>query len=306
MRRGGVVFDGAMGSMLISRGLRSGRPPEEWNIEHPEIVSSVHTAYLEAGAEVIETNTFGGTPARLRSFGLAGAAAKINEAGTRIAREAVPTAPAGPAPDSPARETLRESTAPWKRFVAVSVGPSGMMLPPVGPATEGEIEAEFRAQIEGCGDFHDMIVIETMFDLREALVALRAARAATAVPIGVTLTYTKNPRGFFTIMGDELRLSVRKLTEAGADVIGANCTLASGDMIELARVLRESTELPTLCQPNAGKPRLRAGSPVYDQTAAEFAADASELFGLGINAVGGCCGTTPAFIRELRTKMNVE
>ncbi len=306
MGRGDVVFDGAMGTMLIGRGLRPGRPPEEWNVEHPEIVRSVHAAYLDAGAEVIETNTFGGTPARLRSFGLGGAASDINTAGTRIAREAVSSMPAGPFPDSPKRESGSAPKSPRKRFVAVSIGPSGMMLPPVGQATEVEIEAEFRAQIEGLGGLHDLIVIETMFDLREALVALDAARAATAVPIAVTLTYAKNPRGFFTIMGDELRISVRRLADAGADVVGANCTLASGEMIELARVLRASTDLPVLCQPNAGKPRLHEGSPVYDQTAAEFAGDASELFRLGINAVGGCCGTTPAFIRELRSKMFVE
>jgi 5-methyltetrahydrofolate--homocysteine methyltransferase len=119
----------------------------------------------------------------------------------------------------------------------------------------------------------------------------------------VTLTFNKNPRGFFTIMGDEVAPSIGRLEKAGADVVGANCTIASREMLELAPLLREATSLPVLCQPNAGSPTVKKGIPVYEQTPEDFAGDAIRLFEMGINAVGGCCGTTPEFIREVARRM---
>lgn len=294
-----------MGSMLIAKGLRPGRPPEEWNRQHPSIVRDVHMSYLQAGSEVLETNTFGGTPSRLRSLGLDAVAGELNTAGVELARDAISeferdTASRAPC-DRPVEGRVRQSRA---RYVAVSLGPTGKMLPPVGGATETQIRDEFAAQIKGIGAGYDLFVFETMYDLREALIALAAARELSTSPVAVTLTFNRNPRGFFTIMGNEATRAVRELEDAGADVVGANCTITSAEMTELGRILRKSTDLPILCQPNAGKPQVRSGVPVYDQTPEDFARDALLLFEIGINAVGGCCGTTPAFIREVSIGMS--
>ena len=169
-----------------------------------------------------------------------------------------------------------------------------------------KIKKDFSGMIEGIDTSVGIVLIETMFDIREALAALDVVKRSLSALVIVTLTYDRNPRGFFTVMGNEVRDSVRVIENAGADVVGANCTLASGDMTDLARVLRESTDLPILCQPNAGQPTVRDGMPAYDQTPAEFADDVTQMFDIGINAVGGCCGTTPAFIREVSTVCRFE
>jgi 5-methyltetrahydrofolate--homocysteine methyltransferase len=290
---GGVLFDGGIGTMLIAMGLQPGMPPEEWNRTHPSEVRRIHTGYLEAGADVIETNTFGGTPSRMKSFGLADAAADLNNAAIRLAKEAV---------EEFRRHHFRRKDREFShtpRFTALSLGPTGKMMPPVGDATDDEIKTEFRGQLEGIHDTFDLILIETMFDLRESLLALEIAKEIKKAPVAVTLTFNQNPRGFFTVMGNEAAEAMATLGGAGADIVGANCTLTSVEMTKLARVLRDSTDLPVLCQPNAGQPTIRDGVPVYEQTPREYADDMSQLFDIGINAVGGCCGTTPEFIREL-------
>jgi methionine synthase I (cobalamin-dependent) len=285
-QEGKLLFDGGMGSMLIGKGLAAGWPPEEWNVSHRDEVRSVHDYYMDAGAEVVETNTFGGTPTRLLKHGYAERTAEFNAAGIAVARAAV------------AKANSQSSTG-RRRFVAFSMGPGGEMFPPVGNADEGIVREEFLEQLSGADENNmpDMVLIETMLDVREALVAVEAARSALELPIAVSMTYNRNPRGFYTVMGNEAKETTRALADAGVDVIAANCSIASGDMLALAPTLRESTDLPVLCQPNAGKPGVRDGKPVYEQTAEEFAAAVAELFSLGINAVGGCCGTTPEFIR---------
>jgi 5-methyltetrahydrofolate--homocysteine methyltransferase len=301
---GRLLFDGAIGSMLIAAGLKTGAPPEEWNRSKPDKVSHVHTSYLRAGAQIIETNTFGGTPSRLTSFGLGDEVEEINRAAVRLARGAVSeyVSSADVRRLSPDVSNDKKSAA-GKKWIAFSIGPTGKMLPPVGNAGEEEIRAEFRTQIASVKNTVDLFLIETIFDLREGIIALGAAKDLTDVPVAVTLTFNQNPRGFFTIMGDEVTASIRRLEEAGADVVGANCTIASREMLELALLLREATSLPVLCQPNAGSPTVKKGIPVYEQSPEDFAGDASRLFEMGINAVGGCCGTTPEFIRETAKRM---
>jgi 5-methyltetrahydrofolate--homocysteine methyltransferase len=286
----GLVLDGGLGSMLIERGLPPGAAPEGWNLEKPDAVRDVHAAYLEAGAMVVSTNTFGGTPSRLAEHGFSGQVASLNTAGVRLARQA-------------ALEHEKKPDRGEPRLVALSLGPTGQMLPPVGQATESGIKDEFAEQMAGIDEHFDVVFIETIFDLREGLLALEAVKASLRQPVAVSLTYNKKPRGFFTIMGNDVRSACRELEDAGADVIGANCSISSGDMLALAEVLRESTTLPVLCQPNAGNPVMRRGVPVYEQTAESFAEDAARMFELGVNAVGGCCGTTPRFIKAFSRRM---
>jgi len=279
--QGRLLFDGGLGSQLIAQGLETGWPPDEWNTSRPDVVKGVHRAYVEAGAEVITTNTFGSTPGRLATHGFAGRVAELNAAGIRLAREAI-----------------AQAGTPPRRFVGFSMGPGGEMMPPVGTADPAQVRAEYDAQVGSIdkNDPPDIILIETMIDLREALIALEVAKR-TGLPVSVALTYNKNPRGYFTVMGNEAADSTARLEEAGADVIAANCSIASGDMLGLAKLLRKRASLPVLCQPNAGQPGIRDGMPVYEQAPEEFCAHALELFDAGVNAVGGCCGTTPEFIR---------
>ncbi len=303
-RKGGVLFDGAMGSMLIAEGLPSGASPEEWNRSRPATIRRIHESYLEAGADFITTNTFGATPSRLESFGLGDELRVLNNTAVRLAREAISEFADAETQKGTGRGA-KESTEPraGDKFIALSLGPTGKMLPPVGNSTEEAIKREYTGQIGSIEEAFDLILIETIFDVREGILALEAAKSLVSVPVAVTLTYTRNPIGFFTIMGDAPEATMERLEAAGADIVGANCSISSGDMLELAAVLRESTELPILCQPNAGSPEMKNGVPVYNQRPSEFAGDAIRIFEKGIQAVGGCCGTTPEFIREAYTRM---
>jgi methionine synthase I (cobalamin-dependent) len=287
LRRGGVLFDGGMGSMLIAEGLEPGAPPEEWNVSRPDVVRGVHAAYLAAGAEVITTNTFGATPSRLTGFGLGESLSELNNAAVRLARRAA---------DDLAE--LRD------RYVAFSVGPTGKMLPPVGQAGEDEIEADFVAQLECLEETIDLILGETFFDLREALLMLKATEAVksgndvvAAAAVGVSLTLNKTPRGFFTVMGDAAVDSLAHLEAAGADFVAVNCSIDSDAMVELVESLAGRSGGPLLCQPNAGAPAVVDGRAVYTQTPQSFADDVGRMLDAGADAVGGCCGTSPEFIR---------
>jgi 5-methyltetrahydrofolate--homocysteine methyltransferase len=277
------LFDGAMGSLLIARGLKAGEAPERWNLERPEVIRDVHRAYFEVGASVVLTNTFGGNGAKLAACGLRDRVREINGTAVEIALEACP--PGG--------------------LVAGDVGPTGKFRKPMGELTSHDFEEIFEEQIGAlAGAGASLILVETMYDLEEILAALRAARrAAPGLPVIGSMTFKKTRRGFFTIMGDDAGDSMRRLQDAGADAVGANCTLGTEDMLELTPVLRAATTLPLLTEPNAGMPALRNGKTVYDQTPEAFASDALRLFAAGASFVGGCCGTTPEHIRQLSLRM---
>jgi methionine synthase I (cobalamin-dependent) len=295
IRQGGLLFDGGLGSMLIADGLQPGSCPEEWNRSRPETLSRVHKSYLDAGARVITTNTFGATPARLEKYRLLDALGEFNAAAITLARNAVeeftaslPKTPAGKIPPA---------------FVAFSMGPTDKMLPPLGQAAVTDVDAEYAAQLQSVNENIDLVVIETIFDLREAIIACESVKRLTEVPVGVTLTFSRTPKGFFTVMGDGVMSSLHRLEQAGADFVGANCSITSTDMLELAKIIRNSTDLPVLCQPNAGNPVMKDKVLVYEQRPEEFAQDAIAMLDKGVNAVGGCCGTTPDFIREVAERI---
>jgi methionine synthase I (cobalamin-dependent) len=280
-RREPLLLDGGMGSMLIARGLAGGEAPERWVLEHGAEIAAVHRAYAAAGADAVQTCTFGAHPARLARAGLGGRAAEIAAAGVALARSA------------------------GARFVIGDLGPCGDYLPPVGRADPEEIAAGFgtvAAALAGAGV--DAFHVETMSDRREAGIALEAAqRAAPGVPVMVSLTFERRRRGFFTIMGDPLAAALAALAAAGAAAVGANCTLASPDMLALAREARAALDLPLVFQPNAGAPILEAGATRYAQPPGEFAADLGAIAALGVAAVGGCCGTDPRFIAALAARL---
>lgn len=274
-----VVFDGAMGTMLLASGLPTGGTPELWNLEQPDIVENIHRQYYDAGSDVVHTNTFGGTSLKLADKGYEDKAEQVNAAAVKIAKKACPEG----------------------RFVAGDIGPTGRMLPPVGTASVEELEEAFyqqaKALVQGGAD---LISIETMFSLEESLAAVRAAKKAGDCPVVAAVTYNKTPNGFFTMMGESVAQSAEAFENAGADVFASNCTLGSGDMLDLVKDMKAATTLPVLIQPNAGKPVADDDGPTrYEQTALEFAQDIKRLVDGGANMVGGCCGTNAEFIREM-------
>ncbi|MFH1124134.1 MAG: homocysteine S-methyltransferase family protein [Pseudomonadota bacterium] len=274
-----VLFDGAMGTMLMASGLSSGECPEVWNLEKPSLVMEIHRRYYEAGSDVVHTNTFGGNLIKLSDRGLSGQMEAINLEAARIAREACPQG----------------------KFVAGDLGPTGKLFKPLGTLDPHAVEEAYRMQAEALikGGV-DLISIETMFSLQEALAAVRAAKKAQGqILVVASMTYNKTKRGYFTMMGEGVKEAVSALVDAGADVVGANCTLGSRDMIDLTREIRAVTQKPILVQPNAGQPVTREGITIYEQSPLEFARHGKEIKAAGADMIGGCCGTDAAFIGEL-------
>ena len=276
-----LLLDGGLGSMLIARGLAVGEAPEVWNRTRPDDVAAVHRAYVEAGSDVVHANCFGGNATRLGAHSLGAELSALNGAAVALARSAGP------------------------RFVLADVGPTGEYLPPVGKGELGAWRSVYleqaRALAESQGDgFH----IETMSDLREALCALEALHeVAPDVPVLASLTFERRRRGFFTVMGDPLGASLRRLAEAGAAAVGANCTLTSADVRDLCAEARAATDAPLVVQPNAGTPQLVDGQLRYAQDPERFAEDMAALPALGVAAIGGCCGTDPRFIAALSRRL---
>lgn len=277
-----LLLDGGMGSLLMAAGLERGRAPEWWNLEHPERVEAAHRAYVEAGSDLIHTNTFGASPPKLHAAGLGGRCREVNALAVTIARKACGTS----------------------ALVAGDMGPTGLLLAPVGQATAEEIADAFREQAASLTEAGaDLISIETMYDLREALAALGAARA-TGLPVLASMTFDSRKRGFFTIMGDPLPASLAALAAAGAEAVGCNCSVTSSVMVSMVSEAHRSVKTPIVAQPNAGQPRLKPEGTVYDASPEEFARDVVAMVEAGARLVGGCCGTTPAFIACARAALD--
>ncbi len=278
-----LLLDGGMGSALIARGLKLGTPPELWNLERGDAIAEVHRAYVVAGSDAIHTNTFGANPLRLASFGLADRCEKINHAAVVLARMARP------------------------RFVIGDVGPTGEYLPPVG---QGDIEAwrrSFERQARALADAGvDAFHIETMSDLREARVALHALRSvAPGIPVMASMTFERKKRGFFTVMGDPLVPTLEALAIEGVVAVGANCSVASGDMAALMTEAFTALSVPLVAQPNAGTPEQAPDESFrYAQSPEAFASDMFAIARLGVRVVGGCCGTDDRFIETLRRELD--
>ena len=284
--RGGsiLVADGAMGTMLFERGLRSGECPEAMNLSKLSVLEDIAGLYLDAGADIIQSNTFGGSPLKLASYSLADAAHLINSNAVLAVKRAVS----------------------GRAYVSGSCGPCGKILKPYGDTDPELVYESFGIQMQaffesGC----DVICIETMMDLREMLLALRAAKEkAPGIPVMATMTYDATPKGFFTIMGDTIEKTSSALEEAGADVIGSNCGNGIENMIRIAREYRKCTTLPIIIQSNAGLPVIKNGELVYPESPEFMAEKAKELVDAGVSIIGGCCGTGPEHIRAIKNAIS--
>lgn len=278
---GPVLTDGAWGTQLQARGLALGEFPDQWNLSHPDEVAEVARAYVRAGSQVILTNTFGANTFRLRDHGLADQAAVINRRGVEISVAAA---------DGRAR-------------VFASIGPSGKLLLNGDVSTE-EVRAAFAQQARVLAEAGaDGLVVETMSDLEEARLALDAARE-TALPVVVCMVFDSGKAKDRTMMGQTPEQVARALTEAGAEVIGANCGQGVAGFVPICRRLRAATDLPIWIKANAGLPRVLQGQPRYDVTPEQFAAFVPQLVAAGADFIGGCCGTTPEFIKAMAQRLS--
>ena len=272
-----LVGDGGMGTMLQAAGLKPGACPELWNLERADVIEEIMRAYREAGAEVLETNTFGGTTCRLESHGLAEKCVELNSSAAASARR----------------------VAGDDALVLGSMGPTGALLQPLGPLSPDDAYSAFCQQAEALAEGGaDALCVETMTDITEASLAATAA-AKTGLPVLATMTFDETPRGYFTMMGVTPQRAVEELEKAGVVAIGTNCGTGPETMVELVRLLRQETELPILVQPNAGLPEYVDGCLHYRQGPDEMAGYVSSFVAAGANIIGGCCGTTPDHIRAL-------
>ena len=278
-----LLGDGAMGTMLQDAGLTDGGAPELWNVTQPDKVRAIYKAYVDAGSNMIETNTFGGTSARLKMHHLQDRVLELNRAGVQLAKEVAE--PAGV-------------------LVAGSVGPSGELIEPVGPLRMAEAEAMFAEQVQGLVEGGvDLIVIETMSHLNEVEAAVKGARrAAPEVPIIVTLSFDTN---YHTMMGVSPKEAVETLSAWGVQVIGANCGNGPAEieavMTQMAQYRPEGVYL--MAQSNAGMPQYMNGAIHYDGTPDVMADYALRLRNLGINIIGACCGSKPVHIMAMRAAL---
>ena len=278
--RGVLVSDGGWGSFLIAKGLKPGECPERWNLDHRDAVLAVARSYANAGCDLITTNTFGGSRVQLAKHGLADQTAAINEIGAAISREAM-------GPD---------------RHVNASIGPCGELLM-MGNVSEDQLYEAFSEQaaaLERGGA--DACLVETMMDLQEASIAVRAAKENTKLEIVCTMTFSRGADGtYHTMMGVTPEAMAKGILAAGADIIGANCTLGPEDMVDLVRAIRAAAPgIPILVQPNAGQPETVAGGLRYPLTPEAMGACVPAFIDAGASILGGCCGTGPDHILAIR------
>jgi 5-methyltetrahydrofolate--homocysteine methyltransferase len=279
-----ILFDGGFGSELIKRGLEPGKVPDLLNIENPDVIVEIHKSYYDAGSDMCQSNTFGSTPINLKRHNIEG---KINN----IVEKAL--------------DNIKKACPPGHLIVG-DIGPTGEFRPPVGSASSEDWHSSFRTQTELLEDRVDLFHIETISDIEEMLAAVHAVKEVSNKPIIASITYKKTKRGYFTIMGDSLEKCVNTLEKEKVDVIGANCTLGSNDMLDLVKQTIELTKLPTSVKPNAGKPRIEGLKTFYDQPITEFVDDIHKMIELGVKIVGGCCGTTPETIKEIRKIIDLD
>jgi len=278
-----VVLDGAMGTMLQSAGLTDGAASESWNVDRPDDVAAIHRAYLDAGARVITTNTFGGTRPRLELQGLGDRVHELNREGARIARD---------------------SARPYGALVAGDLGPTGELLEPLGTLTADEAQAHFEEQVRGlvAGGI-DLVLIETMSDLGEVEAAVRAAQAvAPELPVVVTLSFDTHLR---TMMGVTPAAAVTALADLGVAAVGANCGRGPEEMeavMEQMAAARPDGML-LVAQSNAGLPHLVGDHFEYDAPPERMAAHAATLRALGVDLIGACCGSTPEHLSAMSTAL---
>ncbi len=277
------LLDGAIGTELDKRGLmgRGGN-----NIKHPEIVLEIQKQYAQSGCDALTANTLTMNRIYIETHNLDVSVRDVNIAGVEITRKAVNKG----------------------QYVLGNISSTGQLLEPYGTYTESQFYDTFKEQAEILAQAGaDGFLVETVFDLREAICALKACKENFSLPVIISIAFDTEQKGGRTMMGDSAEQCAKKLTDLGADVVGANC--GSLDPVQMAVVISEfraATSLPLLAQPNAGKPKLIADKTIFEMTPEPFAAGISKCLDAGASIVGGCCGTTPEHIRTVADLINKE
>lgn len=278
---GPVLTDGAWGTQMQALGLPSGECPDGWNLTHPEVVEKIPRAYVDAGSQIVLTNTFRANRLSLEAAGLADKVVEINRQGAAISKRA----------------------AGDRASVFGSIGPSGKMLC-MGEISAEDLQGAFAEQAAGLAEGGaDAIVIETMGDLEEAKLAVKAAKR-TGLPVVGCMCFDSGADLDRTMMGITPEQAASGLSEAGADVIGANCGQGIEGYIKISRRLVAASDMPVWIKANAGIPKVIDGKIVYEITPEQFASRARELVDAGVSFIGGCCGTSPEFIAALARELS--
>jgi 5-methyltetrahydrofolate--homocysteine methyltransferase len=268
----------------MARGLTPGACPESLNVERPEVLAEVAELYLDAGADLVTTNTFGGSPLNLASHGLDDRTEEINRVAVEVLKPVVE----------------------GRAYISASVGPTGKILEPYGDTAPEVVSDAFNRQIGALIEAGaDLICIETMIDLREAELAVRAVRSiSTEIPVIATMTFDATSRGFFTTMGTSVEQACITLVELGADVVGSNCGYGIDTMLEIAREFGQHASVPLIIQSNAGLPDNREGELIYPESPEFMAERVGRLMDFGVSIIGGCCGNAPDHIRAIRAAID--
>jgi len=275
-----LVSDGAMGTFLHAKGLQGGECPESWCISHPKEVREIAEAYVAAGSDLVETNSFGASSFKLKSYGLADKVHEINFAAAKLAKEAIG----------------------HKGYVAASVGPTGhIVLEEGGDTTPEQLYQAFKEQVIAlAAGGADAICVETMSSVIEAEQAIKAAKENTDLPVICTFSFEAGIKGFRTMMGVKPERAAKAAAAAGADIVGANCGNGISNMIEITRLMRAAVpNVPILIHANAGPPIVENGKTVFKESPDHMASCVAELVQAGANIVGGCCGSTPDHISAI-------
>ncbi|RLI64704.1 MAG: homocysteine methyltransferase, partial [Promethearchaeia archaeon] len=268
-------FDGAMGTTLQQKGLKTGEIPEKLNFTHPELIKSIHQEYSEAGAEMIKTNTFGANKYKLHPTGLE--VEKTIAQAIKLAREGAKG-----------------------KLIALDIGPIGQMLAPVGPLDFDEAYEMFKEQIlAGVKYGVDLVLIETISDLYEAKAAILAAKENSSLPVFCTMTFQEDGR---TLTGTDPETLVSVIEGLGVTALGVNCSLGPGEIYPIVEQIMQYTSIPVIVQPNAGLPVLKDGKTEFLITPEQYVTQMTKILDLGVHIIGGCCGTTPEFIRQMVSK----
>lgn len=275
-----LVSDGAWGTFLQKKGMKPGECPELWCVEHPDAVYDIAKSYIDAGADMIESDSFGGTSYKLEHFGLGSRVGEINEAAAHLSKKA----------------------AGADHWVIASIGPTGKMLV-MGDVTEDELYASYKEQAVALAKGGaDAVCIETMSATDEACIAIKAVKENTKLEVICTYTFELNTKGEYrTMMGVSPEVAVTESVAAGADVVGTNCGNGIERMIEIVREMRQANAtVPILVHANAGLPKNVNGVDIFPETPEEMASRVVELVAVGANVIGGCCGSTPAHISAIK------
>lgn len=286
-----LICDGAMGTELLSRGFSGYPDSADLDENGIEKVINIHLSYLDAGSNIIQTNTFGANPEKLKSYSLDSKITEINKNAASAARRAI-------------KKHENTSNCPGPHFVAGDIGPLGKLLEPSGTIKYGEAVDSFLRQIEVLVESGvDMLLVETIMDINEGLAAVEAARRSSSdIPLACTLTFGGNG---VTLMGNKAEDAVKALLDSGCDIIGANCSIGSDSMLEVVKKMRGADPGARLIfQPNAGLPVLKEGMTLYNETPEIMAANIEKYLEYKPSIIGACCGSTPDHIFSIAGKIS--